>query len=95
MIPEGNQNSNQNMQPKRSAGKHEINAKRGKTCKRCQATKSIQTLRSAGKVANVAKRDKAWKHCPARENMELMIRVGKRAEVNWFPQLVSPLLLIG
>jgi len=61
--------------------RHEIDAERGKTCKRCQATENIQTLRSVGKVANVAKRHKAWKHCPARESMEAMIRAGKRAEV--------------
>ena len=61
--------------------RHEIDAERGKTCKRCQATGNIQTLRSVGKVANVTKRDKAWKLCPARESMEAMIRAGKCAEV--------------
>jgi hypothetical protein len=43
------------MQLTSSAGKYGNVAKRGKTCKRCQARENVQTLRSAGKRAIDAK----------------------------------------
>ena len=51
-------------------------AKRGKTCKQCQARENMQTVPSAGKHANSAKRGKTCQQCQARENMQTVSSAG-------------------
>ena len=68
-----------NVQAVPSAGKRASGAKRGKTCKRCQARENVQAVPSAGKRASGAKRGKTCKRCQARENVQAVPSAGKRA----------------